>query len=74
VLVFGASSPGGSPSASPSGDDGRVWEVAEVAWAWRPGLLLQISWPLPSNKLKAGSPLDLKLGDSAGFVFVPLVL
>jgi hypothetical protein len=38
LLVFGASSPGGFPSASPSGGDGRVSEVLEVAWAWCPGL------------------------------------
>jgi hypothetical protein len=61
-------SSGGSPSVSPSGDDERALEFSEVACAWRPWLLRQISWPLPLNKLKAGLSLDLDLdlGEPAG--------
>jgi hypothetical protein len=57
-----------------SGGDGLALEVSEVAWAWCPWLLLQISWPLPPNKLKVGRSLDLDLGDLAGSLSASLVL
>jgi hypothetical protein len=49
-------------------------EVSGAAWAWCPWMLLQISSPLPPNKLKDGRSLDLDLGGSAGSFSASLVL